>query len=149
VRAAPLSIADARARGRLILVAEDDSMNQKVIRQQLALIGYASEIASDGEDALRRWRSGSYAVLLSDLHMPNMDGYELAAAIRRDEPAGVRMPIIALTANAGRGEADRAAAAGMDGYLTKPVPLATLREVLDAYIAPADGTPAAPREDAP
>ena len=137
VQAAPLSVADARAQGRLILVAEDDSMNQKVILQQLALLGYAGEIAGDGVEALRLWREGSYAMLLSDLHMPNMDGYELVAAIRREEPAGVRMPVIALTANALRGEAERAKDIGMDGYLTKPVPLAALRDVLDQWVSQA------------
>jgi CheY-like chemotaxis protein len=132
--APPLSVADARAQGRLILVAEDDSMNQKVILQQLALLGYAGEIAVDGAEALRSWRQASYAMLLTDLHMPNMDGYELVAAIRREEPAGVRLPVMALTANALHGEAERATSAGMDGYLTKPVPLATLRGVLEQWV---------------
>jgi CheY-like chemotaxis protein len=134
-RAAPPSVAAARAQKRLVLVAEDDVMNQKVILQQLALLGYAAEIASDGAEALRLWRQGGHAMLLSDLHMPAMDGYELVAAIRREEPSGARLPIIALTANALRGESERATRAGMDGYLTKPVPLLTLRGVLDQWIA--------------
>ncbi|HEY3287997.1 MAG TPA: PAS domain S-box protein [Gemmatimonadaceae bacterium] len=140
LRTTPLSLDEARAQGRLILVAEDDSMNQKVILQQLGLLGYAGQIAVDGEEALRLWRAGAYAMLLSDLHMPNRDGYSLAAAIRDEEKdRGTHLPIIALTANALHGEADRATAAGMDGYLTKPVPLATLREVLAKWIPPADG----------
>ena len=138
LRTSPLSLDEARTQGRLILVAEDDRMNQKVIVQQLALLGYAGHIAVDGAEALRLWRAGTYAMLLSDLHMPNVDGYELAASIRRDEEAGgTHLPIIALTANALHGEAERATAAGMDGYLTKPVPLATLREVLAKWIVPA------------
>ncbi len=111
-------------------------MNQKVVLQQLGLLGYAGEIASDGVEALTMWRRGSYAMLLSDLHMPHMDGYDLVTAIRGEEPEGVHMPVIALTANALRGEADRALAAGMDGYLTKPVPLVTLRAVLEQWIVP-------------
>ena len=142
LQAAPLSVAEARARGRLILVAEDDTMNQKVILQQLSLLGYAGEIASDGVEALRLWRRGSYAMLLSDLHMPHMDGYELVAAIRRDEAPGARLPIIALTANALRGEAERATAAGMDGYLTKPVPLVALRSALEQWIVTGPSAPA-------
>ncbi len=134
VRAVPLTMVEARAQGRLVLVAEDDHMNQKVILQQLGLLGYAGEIAGDGAEALALWRRGSYAMLLSDLHMPHMDGYDLVAAIRREEPAGTHLPVIALTANALRGEADRAMAAGMDAYLTKPVPLATLRGVLEQWI---------------
>jgi len=136
VRVEPLTLVEARAQGRLVLVAEDDHLNQKVILQQLGLLGYAGEIASDGAEALALWRGGSYAMLLSDLHMPHMDGYDLVAAIRREEPKGVHLPVIALTANALRGEAERALAAGMDGYLTKPVPLATLRGVLEQWIDP-------------
>jgi CheY-like chemotaxis protein len=131
-----LTLDEARSQGRLILVAEDDAMNQKVILQQLGLLGYAGQIAVDGEDALRLWRTGTYAMLLTDLHMPTMDGYQLALLIRADEPPGTHLPIIALTANALSGEADRATAAGMDGYLTKPVPLATLRNVLAKWITP-------------
>ena len=127
---------EPRVHGRLILVAEDDSMNQTVIRQQLSLLGYAGHIAADGAEALRLWRLGGYAMLLTDLHMPNMDGYELALLIRADEPLGTHLPIIALTANALHGEAERASATGMDGYLTKPVPLATLRDMLAQWIVP-------------
>jgi CheY-like chemotaxis protein len=150
VRTEPLTMMEARAQGRLVLVAEDDHMNQKVILRQLGLLGYAGEVANDGAEALELWRRGSYAMLLSDLHMPNMDGYDLVAAIRGEEPAGTHLPVIALTANALRGEADRARAAGMDGYLTKPVPLATLREVLERWIVPRDDsrrTPVSPGAD--
>lgn len=131
----PLSIAEARAQGRLILVAEDDEVNQKVILQQLALLGCAAEIASDGIEALRLWREGHYALLLTDLHMPESDGYTLVEAIRREETAGrPRMPILALTADALRGDASRARAAGIDGYLTKPVRLSVLRTALEKWL---------------
>jgi signal transduction histidine kinase/CheY-like chemotaxis protein len=130
----PPTVAQARAENRLILVAEDDSVNQKVVLQQLALLGYAAEIACDGAEALARWEDGGFALLFTDLHMPAMDGYQLAAEIRQREGNGRRMPIIALTANALRGEAARAKAAGMDDYLTKPVALARLREVLEAWL---------------
>ena len=71
--------------GRLILIAEDDAINQKVILRQIELLGYAAEMASNGAEALRLWRTGHYALLLTDLHMPEMDGYALAEAIRREE----------------------------------------------------------------
>ncbi|WP_265945771.1 ATP-binding protein [Dechloromonas sp. A34] len=128
------SIAEARAAGRLILVAEDDEINQKVILRQLALLGYAAEIAGTGSEALRLWREGNYALLLTDLHMPEMDGYTLAATIRREEAGARRMPILALTANALRGEANRARAAGMDEYMTKPVQLGQLENALDKWL---------------
>ncbi len=135
----PPTIAEARAQGRLILVAEDDDINQKVILQQLALLGLAAEIACNGSEALNMWRARDYALLITDLHMPEMDGYALAEAIRRLEAGAGRKPIIALTANALRGEATRASSVGMDAYLTKPVPLPRLRETLEAWL-PAAGT---------
>lgn len=135
----PPSIVDARAQGRLILVAEDDEINKKVIWRQLAVLGYAAEIASNGVEALAMWQGGHYGLLLSDLHMPDMDGYALAESIRKAEALrGVtqqeRMPILALTANALRGEALRAKAAGMDEYLTKPIQLNLLQDALSQWM---------------
>ncbi len=128
------SVAEARARGELILVAEDDEVNQKVILRQLALLGYAAEVAANGADALRLWRADRFALLLTDLHMPEMDGYSLAEAIRAEEGDGPRMPILALTANALPGEASRARAAGMDEYLTKPLLLKLLKACLRRWL---------------
>ncbi|MGK2899429.1 MAG: response regulator [Burkholderiaceae bacterium] len=141
---APPTIAEARAQGRLILVAEDDEVNQKVILRQLEVLGYAAEIAANGTEALQLWRAGQHGLLLTDLHMPEMDGYALAEAIRREEVerglgGSGRMPILALTANALRGEALRAQAAGMDEYLTKPLQLHLLEAALAKWL---------PRDDA-
>ncbi len=122
---------------RLILVAEDNDINQKVIRQQLALLGYAADIAGDGREALKRWESGNYALLLTDLHMPEMDGYQLTAAIRLAEGGKARAPIIAFTANALKGEAEHCRAVGMDDYLSKPVQLAHLKSILGKWLPPA------------
>ncbi len=133
------SVIEARASGELILVAEDDAVNQKVIVQQLELLGYACEVASNGVDALVLHRRRRHALLLTDLHMPEMDGYSLAREIRRGEAPGERMPILALTANALRGEAARAQAAGMDGYLTKPVQLSTLGSTLRLWLGSGSG----------
>ena len=124
---------------RLILIAEDDAINREVILQQVELLGYAAEIANDGAAALLLWRAGRYALLLSDLDMPEMDGYSLAAAIRREEaerglPSQGRIPILAFTANALRGEASRARAAGMDEYLTKPLKLDLLKDALAKWL---------------
>ncbi|MDB6000460.1 MAG: diguanylate cyclase [Rhizobacter sp.] len=138
-RAEPPTIAEARAQRRLILIAEDDEVNQKVILRQIEMLGYAAEIADNGAEALRLWLAGDYALLLTDLHMPDMDGYTLAEAIRRHERGSDmsgddRMPILALTANALRGEAVRAHAAGMDEYLTKPLQLHLLKAALDKWL---------------
>ncbi|MET0654922.1 MAG: response regulator [Pseudoxanthomonas sp.] len=120
---------------RRILVAEDNAMNQKVILRQLMLLGFDADMAGDGREALVRWQSGHYALLLSDLHMPAMDGFELTAAIRAVEQAGPnRIPIIALTANAMQGEAKRCRDAGMDGYLSKPLQLGDLKALLQVWL---------------
>ncbi len=142
VQTAPLTLQEASAQGRLILVAEDNEINQKVLRKQLALLGYAAQIVGTGREALECVRRRGYPLLLTDLHMPQMDGYELAVAIREAESGQRRMPIIALTANALKGEAKRCRDLGMDDYMTKPVQLADLKAMLCKWL-PAPAVPAA------
>jgi len=137
----PLSREEALQQGQLILVAEDNETNQKVILHQLALLGYAADIASDGRKALEHWGSGDYALLLADLHMPEMDGYQLSAAIRAAEIGSRHIPIIALTANALRGEYERCRAAGMDDYLSKPARLNELKAMLEKWLPTAKPRP--------
>ena len=129
--------------GRLILVAEDNETNQQVILWQFGLLGLAGEVVGNGVEALEKWRSGDYALLLTDLHMPGMDGYELTAAIRAEEAGSKRIPIVALTANALRSEAERCRAAGMDDYLSKPAPLADLKMMIETWLPapPASSSP--------
>jgi CheY-like chemotaxis protein/HPt (histidine-containing phosphotransfer) domain-containing protein/anti-sigma regulatory factor (Ser/Thr protein kinase) len=130
----PPSRETALRQGRLMLVAEDNETNRKVIQHQLALLGYTADITGDGRQALERWKSGDYALLLTDLHMPEMDGYQLTAAIRAGEAGKRRIPIVALTANALKGEADRCHAAGMDDYLSKPARLEDLKSMLKKWL---------------
>lgn len=121
---------------RRILVVEDDEINQEVIRQQLTLLGYQADIAVDGQEAMKLWHSGHYPLVLSDLHMPNMDGYQLAEAIRAEEAkvgAG-RTAFVVLTANAFQEEVERCSAAGMDDYLSKPVPLSVLKALMEKWL---------------
>jgi PAS domain S-box-containing protein len=119
---------------KLVLVAEDNEFNQQVIAAQLRHLGFRAEVASDGRAALALWRSGRFAILLTDLQMPEMDGYELAATIRTEEAGASRMPIVALTANVLKEEADHCKAVGMDGYLTKPVRVTALNETLSLWL---------------
>jgi PAS domain S-box-containing protein len=133
---APLDAADLQGVGRMILVAEDNEINQKVLSKQLALLGFQAEMTSNGLEALASWRRGGHALLLADLHMPDMDGYTLAAAVRAEEAGGSRLPIIALTANALRDEEVRCRAAGMDGYLSKPARLAQLKSTIERWLLP-------------
>lgn len=134
-----------------ILVAEDDPLNQKVILRQLSLLGINAELAPNGADALAMARSHRHALLLTDLHMPDMDGYELARQIRQEEDETDRMPIIALTADARQPVADAVKAVGIDALLIKPVTLESLCEALRPFLEAADDTaahqpaPATPR----
>lgn len=120
----------ALAGRHLILIAEDDEINLDMLQAQLELLGYVTEAACDGATALAMWRSERYALLLTDCHMPNTDGFELTAAIRREEPAGIRLPIIAVTADAMQGVSERCIAQGMDDYLSKPLLLDELGRML-------------------
>ncbi|NNN80575.1 PAS domain S-box protein [Vibrio sp. 11-4(1)] len=118
--------------GITILCAEDQPTNQLVLSQQLDRLGFSYEMASDGKEALERWLEGDYDLVLTDCHMPQMDGFELTSEIRRieEERGEERTLIIALTANAMLGEAEHCLEAGMDDYITKPVELRTLKKVL-------------------
>ena len=134
-RALP-TVPQARADGTLVLLVDDHPTNRLVIARQLALAGFASEAANDGIEGLARWRSGDFGLVLSDVHMPGLDGYALAQAIRSEEAGSgrKRTPIVALTAAALKGEAERCLAAGMDDYLAKPVPVATLAACLQRWL---------------
>ncbi len=142
-KTAVLSREEALEKGCLILVVEDNETNQKVIMAQLRAFGLTADVVGNGLDALQRWESTPYGLLLTDLHMPKMDGYELTAAIRAREAGSRHVPIVALTANALQGEADRCRNAGMDDYLSKPVPLADLKAALERWL-PSASTPARP-----
>ena len=133
-RPAP-SIEQALADGELILLAEDNDINRTVMKEQLRLLGFACEVAEDGLIALTMWRTGRYALLLTDCPMPNMDGFTLTEAIRSESPPGSRFPIVAITANAMQGEAERCRARGMDDYLSKPLRMVELAPLLDKWIA--------------
>jgi len=129
------TVEQAFANGQLILLAEDNLTNQDVIRRQLNLIGYTCELAADGVEAFKAYQTGRYALLLTDCHMPEMDGYELTGKIRALESgSGSHFPIVAVTANALQGEAERCLAAGMDDYISKPIAMPTLVAALKKWM---------------
>jgi|GEM_PF-2108310 len=132
----PQTREEAIAAGCLILVAEDNEINLEVIQRQLALLGYTADLTKDGVEAYDKWQSGDYGLLLTDLHMPNRDGYELTTLIRKTEleHGKDRTPIIALTANALKGEEERCLQTGMDAYLSKPLALNLLKEALQQWL---------------
>jgi CheY-like chemotaxis protein len=104
-----------------ILVAEDVSINQKLIQRVLEKLGHTVTIANNGEEALQLWRHASYDLIFMDIEMPVMDGLSAVAAIRAIEyEQGGHVPIIAMTAHVLQGDAENFQAAGMDAYISKP-----------------------------
>jgi CheY-like chemotaxis protein len=129
----------ARDTGPLILVAEDSPVNQVVAAQLLERCGYRGQIVTDGRSAVDALERHSYAAVLMDCQMPEMDGYEATAAVRRLERHGHHTPIIAMTANAMKGDREKCLAAGMDDYLSKPLRREELAETLGRWTKDAHG----------
>ena len=122
--------------GNRVLVIDDHPINREVLVRQLRALGVEADSAADGLSGLQAWQGGTYDVVFADIHMPRMDGFEMTAEIRRLEAAASRghTPIVAVTANALAGEDERCRAAGMDGYLSKPVSLGRLRATLQRWL---------------
>jgi len=119
----------------LVLVAEDHPINRRVIQRQLELLGLGAELVQDGAAALAAWRSGRFALILSDCQMPQLDGLDLTRAIRAEEQVhGGHTPIIGITAGALVEELQRCLAAGMDAVLAKPLSLPSLQEALSRFL---------------
>ena len=127
----PPSVPEAAAAGALILVAEDNPTNKVVIRHLMERLGYAIEIVDNGAEAWERMQVRDFGLLLTDCHMPEMDGYELTHRVRDWEvETGHHMPIVALTADALSGTASRCHDCGMDGFLAKPIDLVQLDDTI-------------------
>ncbi len=122
----------------LALLAEDNDINALLARKMLERLGWKVERVSNGLRAVEKLRAGRYDVVLMDVQMPEMDGYEATRMVRdREQIAGrARTPIIALTANAMKGDEVRCQEAGMDLYVAKPLSLESLRTALDAALRP-------------
>ena len=116
---------------RLILVAEDHPTNRKVLKRQLENLGYYADYVENGVQALKAITEQYYNLLITDCHMPELDGYELTRVLRQ---RGCSIPIIAYTANALIGEAQRCIELGMNSYITKPVSLSLLQIKLNEYL---------------
>jgi signal transduction histidine kinase/CheY-like chemotaxis protein/HPt (histidine-containing phosphotransfer) domain-containing protein len=140
---------------RKVLVVDDHPVNREVLIRQLAILGIDADSAVDGAQALATWQSGDYALVLADIHMPSMDGYELTRQIRAIEAqrGAARTPIVAVTANVMKGEEQRCLTIGMDAYLGKPIGIDRLQVTLERWLsigageAPGDAADAAAPSD--
>ena len=128
-----------------VLVVEDNAVNQRLATRLLEKRGHRVTVTANGREAVESVEKHTYDLILMDVQMPEMDGLEATAVIReREKHKGARIPIIALTAHAMKGDRERCLAAGMDGYLTKPIRSQELDEVLETYLARRAATVQAP-----
>jgi CheY-like chemotaxis protein len=122
-------------KGTPVLVAEDNAINQRIVTFQLQKMGFGVDIAINGIEALEKFPDKKYRLVILDIQMPLMDGFQVAERIRElDQEAGIHTPIIALTANAMKGDRERYLGAGMDGYVSKPFTHEALRDAISSVL---------------
>jgi CheY-like chemotaxis protein len=113
-----------------ILLVEDNLINQKLATRLLEKAGHVVTVAANGKEAVDQVAARPFDLVLMDVQMPEMDGLQATQAIRQQETGERRLPIVALTAHAMVGDREKCLAAGMDGYLTKPVQTQVLFETM-------------------
>ncbi len=116
-----------------ILLVEDNEMNRDMLSRRLQRKGYDVEIAIDGKDGIKKATSGRFDLVLMDMSLPEIDGWEVTRLLR-EEPATKELPIIALTAHAMEGDREKALDAGCDDYDTKPIELPRLLSKIEALL---------------
>jgi len=133
----------------MILLAEDDFINRKVAMGMLEKLGHSARIASNGQEVLDLHKQYPFGLILMDVQMPIMDGFQAAKLIRqREKISGNHLPIIVMTAYAMKGDRERCLKAGMDGYLSKPIKIEELEKEIERFAAPLMPLAAAQKEPA-
>lgn len=121
-----------------ILIADDNEVNREMLGKRLAKKGFEVILAEDGVEACEKTRAGSPDLILMDMNMPRMTGWDATTALKAD-PATQAIPVIALTAASEQEDIDKAMAAGCDAYQSKPVKLAELLVKINSYLEPESG----------
>ena len=130
-----MPIKEAGFSKKSVLVAEDNPINQRIVNFQLKKMGFEVDVADDGQQAFEKYHGKNYDLIILDIQMPIMDGYQVAEAIRNEEKGTSRhSPIIALTANAMKGDRELYLDAGMDEYVSKPFTYETLQEAINKLL---------------
>jgi len=120
---------------RKILVVEDNQDNREMVVKVLKFNGYGVIEAVDGEEAIEKAKTQAPALILLDIYLPKMDGYEVAKRLKGD--TGLKdIPVIALTAHAMKGNREQALAAGFDGYISKPIDIRELPKQIEQFLRP-------------
>jgi CheY-like chemotaxis protein len=131
-----------------VLVAEDNVVNQKLVARLLEKRGHKVKVVANGREALGALEQGTYDLVLMDVQMPEMDGFEATGELRKlEKQTGLHTPVIALTARAMKGDRERCLEAGMDGYLSKPIRAQELDDLLGNYITSRAAGPQAPEPE--
>jgi signal transduction histidine kinase/CheY-like chemotaxis protein/HPt (histidine-containing phosphotransfer) domain-containing protein len=130
------SLAEDKKHGVHILLAEDNIINQKVLKSTLKKLGYNADAVANGKEAVKALEMMSYDIVLMDCQMPEMDGYDATGEIRKPESKVLNheVPVIAITANAMKGDREKCLKAGMDDYLSKPIYPKELSDMLEKWI---------------
>ena len=133
-RAAGVSLPSAKARAHRVLIAEDHAVNQMVARRLVEKLGCETALVASGLEAVEAVANGDFSLVLMDCQMPEMDGFAATVEIRRRENGKGRLPIVAMTAHALKGDRERCISAGMDDYVAKPVNAEELAAVLKRWL---------------
>jgi CheY-like chemotaxis protein len=127
--------------GTRILIAEDNIVNQMLVKRMVEKLGHKVEVMANGCETLDALSLIEYDLILMDCQMPVMDGYQATREIRKRETEGTHLPIVAMTANTWDDEKERCLAAGMDDYITKPIRMEALIKVIQRWIGSTSGSP--------